>query len=346
MQGLDVFSNGKKKILIVVGGGIRGVSPAVTLSKLEAQLGKPIGEVFNMVAGTSAGSILAASIVLKIPMTKVISIFKDDIAEAFDKNIFQKAATFTSSGFKYLFDVDSFIAPFEIYKNVTIGSIGDNPVMMTFFRDTDSGQTIYVPSAGKGMQRVKNWSLVEVVRASCSAPAFFPSNKGAIDGGVGLTNNPVLAVAVEAFEYLGFKPEETDIFVLGTGYRSNMLPDKGYDSLNIFQRILYVVSALMDDTQAERVNLARKQYPEANISYFNIDLSNSDLKYRLGRDWPNADLSKMGLDSARKDLVEALIYATYLYASEINWGIRNADPDLFKYGAPKIKIDWDKIDLS
>jgi len=53
------------KILSIDGGGIRGLIPALILVEFEKRTGKPISELFDLVAGTSTGGIIAAG--LNIP---------------------------------------------------------------------------------------------------------------------------------------------------------------------------------------------------------------------------------------------------------------------------------------
>ena len=48
-----------KYILSLDGGGIRGIIPAMVLSEIENKAGKPISELFDLIAGTSTGGILA-----------------------------------------------------------------------------------------------------------------------------------------------------------------------------------------------------------------------------------------------------------------------------------------------
>ena len=51
-------------ILSIDGGGIRGIIPATFLIEFEKRTGKPICELFDLIAGTSTGGILAAALTL------------------------------------------------------------------------------------------------------------------------------------------------------------------------------------------------------------------------------------------------------------------------------------------
>lgn len=51
-------------ILSIDGGGIRGVIPAAVLTAIEERAGKPIAELFDLIAGTSTGGILALGLTI------------------------------------------------------------------------------------------------------------------------------------------------------------------------------------------------------------------------------------------------------------------------------------------
>ena len=46
-------------VLSIDGGGIRGIFPALLLAEIESRTGKPICQLFDSIAGTSTGGILA-----------------------------------------------------------------------------------------------------------------------------------------------------------------------------------------------------------------------------------------------------------------------------------------------
>src|SRR5690349_3735852 len=47
------------KILSIDGGGIRGIIPAMLLAQIESRTNRPIARLFDLIAGTSTGGILA-----------------------------------------------------------------------------------------------------------------------------------------------------------------------------------------------------------------------------------------------------------------------------------------------
>src|SRR5437899_5464947 len=49
-------------VLSVDGGGIRGVIPAMVLANLEERTGRPTAELFDLIAGTSTGGIIALAL--------------------------------------------------------------------------------------------------------------------------------------------------------------------------------------------------------------------------------------------------------------------------------------------
>ena len=50
------------KVLAIDGGGIRGIIPAMVLAEIEARTQKRISEMFDLIAGTSTGGLLALAL--------------------------------------------------------------------------------------------------------------------------------------------------------------------------------------------------------------------------------------------------------------------------------------------
>jgi uncharacterized protein len=66
----------KRKILSIDGGGIRGIIPGLILTEIEQRTGKPISALFDLVAGTSTGGILALGLVKPHPENPAIPHYK------------------------------------------------------------------------------------------------------------------------------------------------------------------------------------------------------------------------------------------------------------------------------
>ena len=56
-------------ILALDGGGTRGVYSAQVLARIEQETGEPTREHFDLIAGTSTGSIIAGAAAVGIPMS-------------------------------------------------------------------------------------------------------------------------------------------------------------------------------------------------------------------------------------------------------------------------------------
>ena len=82
-------TNQKRRVLVLTGGGIRGAVTASYLHKLEESIGRPLHEVFDLVAGTSTGSFLAAGIAAGKPMSELAHLYDVGNAEA----IFQRTTS-------------------------------------------------------------------------------------------------------------------------------------------------------------------------------------------------------------------------------------------------------------
>jgi uncharacterized protein len=64
-----------RRILSIDGGGIMGTQPASFLASLEEDLDRPIGEYFDVIAGTSTGGILAIGLAMGIPARDLLDLY-------------------------------------------------------------------------------------------------------------------------------------------------------------------------------------------------------------------------------------------------------------------------------
>jgi predicted acylesterase/phospholipase RssA len=76
---------GKRLILSVDGGGAKGYMTLHCLAKLEELTGQPSYEIFDMYAGTSTGSLIAAGLAVGLNARELIDIYKNRLPEVFEE---------------------------------------------------------------------------------------------------------------------------------------------------------------------------------------------------------------------------------------------------------------------
>jgi uncharacterized protein len=73
----------RRWVLALSGGGYRGLFTAQVLQRLEAELQRPLHEVFDLIAGTSIGSILALALASGLPAAQLVEFFRREGAAIF-----------------------------------------------------------------------------------------------------------------------------------------------------------------------------------------------------------------------------------------------------------------------
>lgn len=238
------------KILSLDGGGLRGILTLGVLKRFEKDLQVKHGnkfllcDHFDIIGGTSTGSIIAAGLALGKSVDELISLYENIGVKVFRKNWFGIATrswttiralnkeNYSSRKFeKYLKSSDGF-------KEITLGDqieIKCGLVINTKRADTYSLWTVANHPDGKYYEANRDLKLWELCMASSSAPYYFKPKKlrlksregkefdaAFIDGGVSLANNPAwqmfLTATVPSF---GFNRShgETNMLItsIGTG---------------------------------------------------------------------------------------------------------------------------------
>ncbi|MBD2099043.1 patatin-like phospholipase family protein [Trichocoleus sp. FACHB-591] len=249
------------KVLAIDGGGIRGVIPAMLLAEIEKRTGQAIAELFDVIAGTSTGGILA------LGLTK--------------PNASGKSA-YSAANLVHLYEAEgarifpkSSLSKIRGLVNQKYPAIGIEAVLRQYFGDAMLSQalkTVLVPSYDTELRRPyffksrkakadsdRNFPMATVARATSAAPTYFEplqakSSQGLvpstfIDGGV-FANNPAMCAYVEARKN---HPEAHDFLVvsLGTGELTtsfNYAQIKNWGLLEWARPIFNIVSDGVSDT--------------------------------------------------------------------------------------------------
>lgn len=200
------------KILSIDGGGIRGIIPAMVLAHIETTTGRPIAQLFDLVAGTSTGGILALGLTIpKTPATglhsaqQLVDLYENDGSQIFSRSLWRRFIScdnlmhekYSTSGIEAVlanYFGDSRLRDAATDVLVTSYEIGRS--FPFFFKSSNARQ-----------RPDYDFPARYVARATSAAPTYFapmklPSGTNGdcytlIDGGV-FANNPAACALVEA----------------------------------------------------------------------------------------------------------------------------------------------------
>lgn len=207
------------KILALDGGGAKGMYSLGALQALEDFIDDgPLYKNFDLIYGTSTGSIIGSLIALGWNIRDIKSEYKKVVPSAFSEN------SSTSRTQKLVEESERIFkaATFEAFKtNIGIVTTNVDFERATIFK-SDIGQTYTGKAsfkAGFGAQ------IKTAVLASCAAVPYFESVEfesetdgwvHLIDGGF-VANNPSLFAIVDAVGALGLEQDKIKLISIGTG---------------------------------------------------------------------------------------------------------------------------------
>ena len=203
-------------ILSIDGGGVRGIIPAKILSMLEKRIGAKIIEKFDLIAGTSVGAILTASLV------------KPDAVD-------ETKPQYSAKQIRHLFKAQAeeiFGTPsswIERIKEPKYDGVGLNKALRKILEETPLNKAVtdlLITSFDMEtyqdyyFKKTSSYSLFDAARASASAPMYFPSyqleKKNLVDGGL-VANDPSLLAFFETQKLSNLKDRDIFILSIGTG---------------------------------------------------------------------------------------------------------------------------------
>jgi len=200
-------------ILSIDGGGMKGIITTVVLIRLEEYIkffsqdqNAKLGEYFDLVGGTSTGSIITA--LTLCPDGDRPKYSAQDIYQMYlslGKNIFIKQALYPVIGAKYS-NQNLIKLTNEIFGELTIKELYKPCIIPTY--DTTTRTPIFFNSESAKKDEYRNPLVSDAVVASCAAPTYFPPlclknnpdcHHSFIDGGV-VANNPSMCALIEALK--------------------------------------------------------------------------------------------------------------------------------------------------
>lgn len=244
----------KFKILVLDGGGSKGVYTIGVLKELEMKLGGRLFEHFNLVYGTSTGSIIATLIALGYKVQEIEDLYLSLIPQIMGGlNKFQKSENLKSVAKEILGD-----KMFDEFKT-DIGIVALN---------YDTQQPLIFKSSVSQAHGMKHsfqpgfgCTISDAVQCSCSAYPIFnmktidTANQGninAVDGGF-IANNATLFALIDAHK--AFKVEESEIRLLNIGVGNFVEKPMGilYRFIRMINTVKFIERVLSANTNTNAV---------------------------------------------------------------------------------------------
>jgi patatin-like phospholipase/acyl hydrolase len=227
------------RILTIDGGGVRGIIPAVVLGEMERRTGHHPSELFDVIAGTSTGSLLAMSMVIagEDGRPKYQAASSADAYEAFAPKIFPRERWLQIRG---LVHEKYSAAGLEAALQDFLGEVPFSQALVHCFVPTYDllSQDIHVfDSARSALNTGDDILMRHVVRGATAAPTYFDPfvigppisdhKRVLVDGGLYANNPSMLALTQVARHHV-----DSDVLVvsLGTGRTpAQAMSDDGQD---------------------------------------------------------------------------------------------------------------------
>lgn len=214
------------RILSIDGGGIRGILPATILTELEDRYtgGRPAGDFFDLITGTSTGGIIALGLALGLRSKIILDLYLQHGPRVFprlegDPRKLRAAWRFVRALRHHAYDPASLQqALTKVLGNATIGDAQRRLCIPSFDGFTET--FIFKTPHHRDYRLDWRESMVAVAMATAAAPTYFPiyRDRGRFfgDGGV-WSNNPIMIGLVDALACNKLDRRQVHILSLGTG---------------------------------------------------------------------------------------------------------------------------------
>ena len=298
-------NRGPKRILALDGGGVRGMLTLQFLQALETLVTARFGErtrlcdYFDLIGGTSTGSIIAAGLACGMTVGALQDLYRNIGANVFQEGRFGKLLPVSLQG-KLAPKFPSEPLQAELDRQLGADTTLDSDKVLTglmiMTKRLDTGSPWPLNNGGRGKFAAQDGALrlTQIVRASTAAPTYFAPEEIAIhardgtvvdgafvDGGVTPFNDPALHLLMLAtLQGYGFcwptGKNKLLIVSVGTGqYKQPRSAQAVVSDLAALQGVA-ALQSLMDD--CERMNRATLQWLTNCLTPWLIDRAVGDMK--------------------------------------------------------------------
>lgn len=288
------------KILSLDGGGAKGFYTLGILRELEALVQKPLHEQFDLIIGTSTGSIIASLLALGNSTSSIHALYSEHVTKVVVAKSRSAKSTALRSLASEVFGTQMFLDAKTGLSVVATNWRNERPMIFKNRIEQSHGRTAtFVPGFG--------CTIADAVVASCSAYPYFERacfklGTGEfvelIDGGF-CANNPTLYAIADGVAGCGFAHENLRVVSLGVGVYPAPKPHlfsigwiaKHLMTVELLQKTLEINTQSMDQLRAIlfksvptiRISDTFSQ-PELATDLFEHDRAKLDMLYVRGRE--------------------------------------------------------------
>lgn len=206
------------QVLALDGGGVKALFTADVLARLEADLGISIRDSFDLIAGTSAGGIIALALGAGLHPADIVERYRELATRVFPPYRRRKHRipyNLVRSVYKQQ-PLQSALE--ELFGDRTLGDSDKRLVIPSW--DVQNG-SVHIFKTRHDARLNRDWRIpmVDVALATTAAPTFLPAaqidDHRLIDGGV-WANNPSVVAITEATSMLGVRLSAVRLLNIGT----------------------------------------------------------------------------------------------------------------------------------
>jgi patatin-like phospholipase/acyl hydrolase len=228
------------KILSIDGGGIRGIIPAVILSEVERRTGRKVNELFDVIAGTSTGGVIALGLTKpgsdksspEYSAADLVRLYETEGSKIFSRSLLYRIGSLNGiANSKY--PATQITEVFNDYFGETKMVDALSELVIPSY-DIERRAPFFFKRKYAKSQPKYNFLMRDVALATTAAPTYFKPTKvptqdtsdyfALVDGGV-FANNPTLAALSEA-RTVYQHTEQFFVVSLGTGVVTNPILHK------------------------------------------------------------------------------------------------------------------------
>lgn len=267
-------------VLSIDGGGIRGIIPAVVLAELERRSDRRIAELFDLIAGTSTGGLLAGALTvreggaLRWRAEDLVDLYETEGPKVFSQTLTRKILTGLGLLEERYDDAALEAAIARYIGDARISELATD-VLITAY-DTEGRTPFYFKSHVAAGTPSWDHRVFDALRATTGAPTYFEPHALTadgrrfclVDGGV-FANNPAMTAYAEAARIAPGRPVR--VVSLGTGSlnRPYRCPDvRGWGIVQWVRPLIDVVF----DGQSEAVDTQLEELLGDRHHRFQIEL--------------------------------------------------------------------------